>query len=694
MQAPRQIYVLYPEYIAALESALLKHDLPPPSSEDNTTSKSDIHFERKLLWISSRSLTQGLNAIALTHNKMQTVLGREFHCIIYDAQEDFYPNAFGAVTGTLCAAGILLILLPHCPTADKQHTMPRSWQRLFRLIHSNDTIQCIDSNTALQDFIDALAKQKYTKKNTLIEPNTEQEQVIAAIIKVAKGHRNRPLVLSADRGRGKSAALGMAAKQLLAQGLNNIYVTAHTRAAVDSVFKHADYPANLYFIAPDELLKQRPSSALLLIDEAAAIPSNLLTRMLQHYRRIVFSTTLHGYEGTGRGFEIRFQKILQQYTPQWRAIKLHTPIRWAQYDPLETFVYQTLLLNAQQSAIPEPSLVYAAHKCVIQKIPRDTLLTNETLLQQIFGLLVSAHYQTKPADLHYLLDHPDVSVFVIQYDAMLLATALSCREGGFDTHLAEAVYQGKRRIKGHLIAQSLTFHAGIADAACWQAERIIRIAVHSAYQRQGLASQLIQFIASTYAEQRDYLGVSFAASIEMLQFWHKQGFYAVRVGLKRDASSGTHSVIKLHPLSKNGARLLYNTQQRFYESLPHLLSEPLADLDSEIIRALFTTNVTAAKVQLSTWQWAELEAFGHTHRGYELCISSLWQWLIQAIKQPEFTQLTPQHQGVLISKILQKRSWSYIVAHYQFTGKKAAITYLKATLKHCLSHNRYHLNCL
>jgi len=118
-----------------------------------------------------------------------------------------------------------------------------------------------------------------------------------------------------------------------------------------------DETLKLEFIPPDELIETRPECHILFVDEAAAIPSPLLKQMLETYPRIVFSSTTHGYEGTGQGFAVRFRKTLDTLTPQWKSLTLNQPVRWAENDPLERWIFEFLLLNAQITKLPDTKVI-------------------------------------------------------------------------------------------------------------------------------------------------------------------------------------------------------------------------------------------------------------------------------------------------------------------------------------------------
>ncbi|SPX42530.1 P-loop ATPase fused to an acetyltransferase [Haemophilus influenzae] len=127
-----------------------------------------------------------------------------------------------------------------------------------------------------------------------------------------------------------------------------VYLTAPNKSAVHSVIEFSE--REIEFIAPDELairLQNEPEfsqSAWLLVDEAAMIPLPLLQQYSQYFQHIVFSTTIHSYEGTGRGFELKFKRKIHR---TFQHFELKQPLRWQENDPLEHFIDDLLLLNAK-----------------------------------------------------------------------------------------------------------------------------------------------------------------------------------------------------------------------------------------------------------------------------------------------------------------------------------------------------------
>ena len=100
------------------------------------------------------------------------------------------------------------------------------------------------------------------------------------------------------------------------------------------------------------------------MDEAAAIPITLVKQMLGPYM-VVLSSTIHGYEGTGRSLSLKLlQSLREQNLSRVRHQKAGTaqanfgtgrtlletsldePIRYGKHDPVEKWLNDLLCLDA------------------------------------------------------------------------------------------------------------------------------------------------------------------------------------------------------------------------------------------------------------------------------------------------------------------------------------------------------------
>ncbi|MGE5152952.1 MAG: GNAT family N-acetyltransferase, partial [Bdellovibrio bacteriovorus] len=459
--------------------------------------------------------------------------GTETELLIYDAWSGLDPDGFGAATGALRGGGLLLLLTPPLeawpdlpdPQAARIAVWPheaesleRRFQRRFaRVLLNAAGVTLVCEGAPLPSTPAARASSVADSRPPMAEPDPgtpatpDQRAAIEAILHLARGRAHRPLVLTAHRGRGKSAALGMAAARLVAAGCRSILVTAPRLDACESLFRHFDLtraaladpaapsldPAgSVRFLAPDDLCQNRPQADLLLVDEAAGIPAPLLASLLDHYPRLCFATTVHGYEGTGRGFEVRFREVLDRRTPLWRRLSLEDPIRWSAGDPLEALVFRALLLDASPAELEPSRRARLMDATELVRLDRDALTENESTLRQIFGLLVLAHYQTRPLDLRMLLDGPNIRVYCLRQGAQVLATLLAAEEGGVESEeLRQAIFRGDRRPRGHLLPQTLSAHWGLPEAPALRYLRVVRIAVHPALTRQGLGTRLLRGLA-------------------------------------------------------------------------------------------------------------------------------------------------------------------------------------------------------
>ncbi|MBF0255315.1 MAG: tRNA(Met) cytidine acetyltransferase [Gammaproteobacteria bacterium] len=650
----------------------------------------------RALWLGEQG-PPGMDCLPM--QRVRHKLGQELDLIIFDGWSGLDPDALAAISGCLCAGGLLLLLLPEAdpasgwidPYLSRISARPEGFRRLFlqrllTLFQAEDWVRWLVPEQPLPAW-----SPPPPPLNQPLQLTTDQELALTDLQRAALGRGRRPLVLISDRGRGKSTVLGIAAARLMRQGVQRILLTAERSEMLDSLFAQAraelgEPPgeglqlhwgsSSLAFVPPDELLRRQLPADLLLVDEAAAIPGPLLEALLGRYNRIVFATTVQGYEGTGRGFILRFTARLDQLTPGWRRRLLQTPVRWSAKDRLEPLLYRALLLDAEPApaelaASPEASL----ETLLIRHLSAAELVADEALLRQVQGLLLAAHYQTRPSDLRRLLDDPDLDCWLSLQQGQPLAALLSLREGGFSPELAEQIRLGRRRPQGHLLAQTLAAHCGFAAAAELRYRRVLRIAVHPQLQRRGLGLALLRHVLEQCrSEGLDGIGASFGATAQLLPFWYAAGLLPVRLGARRDAASGQHSLLMLRPLSPAAESLCQLMWARFAEQLPYLLADPLRDLEAEIACALLRH--LASETRLSPQDCADLQAFAEGGRDYAGARLALWRLsLIAAASEGDAEALR-----VLILKVIQGRDWAEVAAQLQLAGQKPVLQALRAAV--------------
>ena len=701
---------------------------------DNLIAEANWRGWRRLVWLSgthdacldiaqaiARRFTPGVTWISdhppkgSTHlgtYQAQKLLGREISALIFDGHNRFDPNAFSAACGAVKAGGIALLLTPE--PADWPHQLDldkariavhplsaeqvgnRFIRRLSQQLHNDQRVIHWSTSSAWQFDAESIKNlPAVTLKPTGV--SDDQQLAIDAVTAVVIGHRRRPALLVSDRGRGKSAALGIAAAHLLSVRSKRILVTGPRKSATQILFKHAlpileksGKTDQLKFVAPDQLIEHPTRCDLLLVDEAAGLPLPMLEQLLKQYSRIAFATTVHGYEGSGRGFALRFSSLLDQQTPGWKKLTLQQPIRFAVNDPLEKALFQCMMLDASTDERPCPDTI-DPEKLQVTRINRDELIHDELTLRNLFGLMVLAHYRTRPLDLRQLLDGPNIRVWTITHEGRIVATALVSREGDLDKQLTRKIFVGERRPRGHLLPQTLSGHLGIQDAAMLEGDRIMRIVVHPAWQGRGIGQQLVKHVQQRAAQEGlHWCGSTFGATPRLIGFWGQLGMQPVFVGSRREASSGAHSISMIAGLSVEGRQMVTRATQVFSKKLPYWLAETLRELESPVIAAIYrllsrrdensadSEDMTEGGSRKLTFD-REWRAFATRRRSYEEALPSLIKYFLKTLSSGHATQiLNSDELQILIMKLLQKRSWKTLQKTAHFTGRDQVVTAIRA----------------
>ncbi len=551
---------------------------------------------------------------SLASSAVRTLLGQERLHAVYDATDGVDVEALAALAGTLRAGSWLLLLTPPWQS---WHQQPDSdslrWSDCPQPITTPNFIHHLqqhlvaDSEATLwrQDEPLTLAplpvRPQWQAPNG--QPTFEQQALLTQLLGAEPG----VWVLTAARGRGKSTLAGM----LVANTPLTCWLTGPSRAATEVAGEWAQGRAQ--FWAPDALLahcREHDVSDVgwLLVDEAATIPGPLLQQLVNHFPRILLTTTVQGYEGTGRGFLLKFCAGL----PEFQPLELQQPMRWAPGDALERVIDNALLFNEL------PPWQATDKRISITGAEQRALCADPQRLRRFYALLSSAHYRTSPLDLRRLMDAPGMHFGLAQVEEEVVGALWLVDEGGLSAELAHEVWAGRRRPRGNLVAQSLAAHGGQWWAPTLRSRRITRIAVLPTMRQQGIARRLIEQ-QRQQAQGLDYLSVSFGYTEPLWRFWQSCGFELARIGSKIEASSGCYSVMAILPLSEQGEALRHAAHKHLARDWRWL--QPRIDLQLEITG-------DDGDTRLGEDDWRELAGFAFAHRPLEASLGALQRLLL------------------------------------------------------------------
>ena len=512
-------------------------------------------------------------------------------------------------------------------------------------------------------FITKREKELNDLKKSLLDKNpigpllnlcktVDQAKAIMCLIDIISEKNNKNTVsITSGRGRGKSSSMGLAVASSIVYGYSNIIVTAPSPDNLKTFFEflvkglnelnfierkdyiiqegtgefkgsivniqiNKNHKQTIRYILPTDILIFQMAE-LLIIDEAAAIPLNIVKRIIPDCLTFMAST-IQGYEGTGRSLSIKLIDDLRNKQSMsgsriLKEISLSQAIRYADNDPVEFWLNKLLLLDATNAESFEDSME-DPNKLELYLVNRDTLFSyhkgSEAFLKKIMSLFVSSHYKNTPNDLQLLSDAPAHKIFVLckSIDKQRKSKGLpdvycaiqACEEGGISKDVI--LTNNKRGLKpsGDLIPWTISDHYQDQEFAHMTSIRIVRIACHPDCQRMGYGTKALQLLSQYYEgkfikidvdeieenEEEDdnnknkenegkkklkpllnkledvkppfiyYLGTSFGLTNNLYNFWNKSGYKPLYIAMNSNSITGEHSCIMIKPLNEGNIKTL------------------------------------------------------------------------------------------------------------------------------------------
>ncbi|KAM4552961.1 RNA cytidine acetyltransferase [Fundulus diaphanus] len=453
------------------------------------------------------------------YNETHKILGNTYGMCVLQDFEALTPNLLARTIETVEGGGIVVILLRTVNSLKQLYTMTMDVHSRYRTEAHQDVVGRFNERfilslasckncVVIDDQLNILPISSHMANIKPVPPKTQEDglspreqelkdikaslqdtqpvgvlvdccrtmdqakAVLKFIEAVSEKTLRSTVALTAARGRGKSAAMGLAVAGAVAFGYSNIFVTSPSPDNLHTMFEfifkgfdalqyqeHLDYEIiqslnpefnkavvrvnvfkehrqTIQYIHPGDAVKLGQAE-LLVIDEAAAIPLPLVKNLLGPYL-VFMASTINGYEGTGRSLSLKLIQQLRQQSAESQQnlsaenrssntarlaaartlheVSLHESIRYAPGDAVEKWLNELLCLDCLNiprliSGCPLPQA------CDLYYVNRDTLFcyhkASEAFLQRLMALYVASHYKNSPNDLQLLSDAPAHHLFCL-----------------------------------------------------------------------------------------------------------------------------------------------------------------------------------------------------------------------------------------------------------------------------------------
>jgi len=285
------------------------------------------------------------------------------------------------------------------------------------------------------------------------------------------------VAIKGPKGRGKSATLGLAVAGAIALNYSNIFVTSTSVNNLETLFsfiliglstlnlkQDVDFEVSyaksdksdkefvsrilvfrshqqrIQYISPSTAIKDKllcQSAELMIIDEACAMPFDLLKSFFGPYL-IFLSSTTTGFEASGKSRLTKLLKYLRNESSKctmgdfslkiFHELTLDRPILYSLNDPVDIWINKFLCLNISTVEIESWAVCPKPEECDLYYINRDSLFIfepdKENFLQKLMALYDSTSYSLNPDSLHSMLDHPNHHLFCLLPSVTLEAKRL------------------------------------------------------------------------------------------------------------------------------------------------------------------------------------------------------------------------------------------------------------------------------